>query len=84
MLNWLLLNSAVLTKRSEFKIEVGQDQRQFKDIPSSTCLNSSERRALDVNSRGPGFNANYDVVQILIAHRVSRKLQCISIYCTTT
>ena len=30
-----------------------RNKRQFKDIPSSTCLDSSESRALDLNGWGP-------------------------------
>ena len=29
-------------------------KRQFKDIPSNTCLDSPDRRALDLNGKGPG------------------------------
>ena len=39
----------VLTKWSKFKFEVVQEQKQFKDIPSGTCLDSSERKASDLN-----------------------------------
>ena len=39
-----------------------RNKRQFKDISSSTCLNGSERRALDPNSWGAGFYANWGTI----------------------
>ena len=49
----------VLTKWSKSKIEVVPDQRQFKDVPSSTFIDSSDRRSLDLSSWGPRFNSHF-------------------------
>ena len=34
-----------------------RNKRQFKNIPSSTCLTRSEWNAFNMNDRGPEFNA---------------------------
>ena len=36
-----------------------------KDIPSSTCLDSSERRALDLNDWDPRFNTHWIIILLL-------------------
>ena len=58
-------HSLVLTKWSKSKIKWCSSERQFKHIPSSTYLNSSERRALDLNGWGPGFNAPWSNILLM-------------------
>ena len=43
-----------------------QGQRQLKDIPVSTCLNTSERIELDLNGLGPRFNTHWGNILLLI------------------
>ena len=42
-----------------------RNKRQFKDIPSSTCLDSSERKTLDLDGWGPRFNAHSGNILLL-------------------
>ena len=49
-----------LTKWSKSNIQ--GTKRQFKDMPSSTCLTSLERTALDLNGWGPRFNAHWGYI----------------------
>ena len=44
---------------------VHEQKKQFKDIPSSTCLDSSERRVLDMNGLGPRFNSHWGNILLL-------------------
>ena len=44
-----------LTKWSNTKIEVMQEQKTKGSIPNSTCFDSSERRALELKWRGSRF-----------------------------
>ena len=54
MLYWFSLND--LSPRLKWC----SNRRQFKHIPSSNCLNGSERRALVLNGWGPRFNAQWE------------------------
>ena len=47
----------ILTKSLKFKNEVVHEQK-FKDLVSSTCLTSSERRVLDLKSEVQRFNTH--------------------------
>ena len=38
---------------------------QILKLPSSACLNSSERRISDPNGRGPRFNAHWGNILLL-------------------
>ena len=55
----------VVTKWSKSKIEMVLYKRQFRDILSSTCLDSSERRILDLNEWGPRCNNHWGNILFL-------------------
>ena len=57
MLYWLYLNDP--------RLKWCRNKRQFKDIASSTCLDSSESRALDLNGWGPRFNTHRSDILLL-------------------
>ena len=63
----------VLTKWSP-GLKWCRNKSQFEDIPRSTCLHSSESRALDPNEWGPEFNAHWGHI-LLMAFLISRSCQ---------
>ena len=54
----------ILTKSSKYKNQVGYEQK-FKDLQSSTCLTSSERRVLDLESEVPGSIPTWGSIWLL-------------------
>ena len=76
MLCWFYLND--LSSR----LKCCWNKRQFKGMPRSTCLNSSERRALDMNGWSPRFNTYWGNIFTARIRRMRKVIVslCLSIH----